>query len=108
MKKNTLFLVLGILFFVLFFVMTYKGYDKLTNYRNSEYSSSLNQNAYVGGDAYNYIINGTHATAYFVLAVGFLISGTLCEIAYVFFNARAEENAGMTIQLENSSELPPM
>ena len=27
-------------------------------------------NAYVGGDAYNYIINGNYATAYFVLAVG--------------------------------------
>ena len=25
-------------------------------------------NAYVGGDAYNFIINGTYATAYFVLA----------------------------------------
>ncbi|GAK03885.1 hypothetical protein JCM19037_2243 [Geomicrobium sp. JCM 19037] len=26
-------------------------------------------NAYVGGDAYNYIINGTHTIAYFVLAL---------------------------------------
>ena len=51
----------------------------MTNYYNSEYSSRL-VNAYVGGDAYNYIINGTYATAFFVLtamfvlaAVGFII-----------------------------------
>ena len=57
----------------------YKGIDKMTNYYNSEYSSKL-VNAYVGGDAYNYIINGTYATAFFVLtamfalaAVGFII-----------------------------------
>lgn len=57
----------------------YKGIDKMTNYYNSEYSSSL-VNAYVGGDAYNYIINGNYATAFFVLtamfalaAVGFII-----------------------------------
>ena len=32
-------------------------------------------NAYVGGDAYNYIINGTFATAYAVLAVLFSLWG---------------------------------
>ena len=53
--------------------MTYKGYDKITNYYNSDYSM-LNKNAYVGGDAYNYIINGTYAAAYFVLA------WYLCEV----------------------------
>lgn len=61
-------------------ITLYKGIDKMTNYYyNSEYSSRL-VNAYVGGDAYNYIINGTYATAFFVLtamfalaAVGFII-----------------------------------
>ena len=47
-------------------ITLYKGIDKMTNYYNSEYSSRL-VNAYVGGDAYNYIINGTYATAFFVL-----------------------------------------
>ena len=32
-------------------------------------------NAYVGGDAYNYIINGNYATACFVLATMFVIIG---------------------------------
>ena len=38
----------------------------MQNFYNSEYSSRL-VNAYVGGDAYNYIINGTYAIAFFVL-----------------------------------------
>lgn len=49
----------------------FKGIDKLTNYENTDYSSI---NAYVGGDAYNYIINGTHATAYFVLTAMFVLA----------------------------------
>lgn len=31
-------------------------------------------NAYVGGDAYNYIINGTYATAFFVLTAMFVLA----------------------------------
>ncbi|MCO6506257.1 MAG: hypothetical protein J6570_04000 [Snodgrassella sp.] len=41
---------------------------KLFVYKNSEIES-LSRNAYVGGDAYNYIINGTHGITYAVLAV---------------------------------------
>ena len=37
-------------------------------------------NAYVGGDAYNYIINGTYATAYFVLAGSSFIGSILFKI----------------------------
>ena len=70
------FLLISIIFFILSAIFMDKGYDKMTNYYSSEYSS-LNVNAYVGGDAYNYIINGTYATAFFVLSMGFLISGLL-------------------------------
>lgn len=52
-------------------VTFYKGVDKLTNYSSSDYGSI---NAYVGGDAYNYIINGTHTTAFFVLTTMFVIA----------------------------------
>ena len=37
-------------------------------------------NYYVGGDAYNYIINGTYATAFFVLAGSFLIASIGLQI----------------------------
>lgn len=56
------------------FFTLYKGIDKMTNYYNSENYPSLNVNAYVGGDAYNYIINGTYATAFFVLTAMFVLA----------------------------------
>ena len=42
------------------------GLDKMLSYDKGEY-----HNAYVGGDAYNYIINGNYATGFFVLATIF-------------------------------------
>lgn len=69
--------VVAVILFIIACIMLYKGYDKMTNYRSSEYSSR-SVNAYVGGDAYNYIINGNYATGFFVLAVGSAISGFIC------------------------------
>ncbi len=57
----------SIVFGIVTIVFVYLGYDKLANYRNIEGLKSIN--AYVGGDAYNYIINATRATAYFILAL---------------------------------------
>lgn len=56
------------------------GFHRMFAYQNydpSEYPALAkgNINAHVGGDAYNFIINGTHATAFFVLA------GVLCIVA---------------------------
>ena len=40
--------------------------------------------AYVGGDAYNYIINGNYATAFFVLTLTFAMLGIgFCVLAYM-------------------------
>jgi len=81
MKKTSIskgLLVCTIIFYLISGIMLYKGYDKMTNYYNSEYSTSRNVNAYVGGDAYNYIINGNYATGFFALASGFIIAGTIC------------------------------
>jgi hypothetical protein len=47
------------------------------DYYNSENYSSLNRNAYVGGDAYNYIINGTYFTGYSVIGCGCMLSGVI-------------------------------
>jgi hypothetical protein len=71
-------IIAAVVLYLLAAVMFYKGYDKMTNYYNSENYPILNENAYVGGDAYNYIINGTYATGFFVLGSGFLLSGTVC------------------------------
>lgn len=75
--KRTLF-VIAIALYVVSGIMLYKGYDKIANYYNSEYTTSNNVNSYVGGDAYNYIINGNYATGFFVLSMGFMVAGTIC------------------------------
>lgn len=62
----------------------YKGIDRMVNYHNPEYSIKDRVNVYVGGDAYNYIINGTHATAFFVLTTMFVLAAIgLLIIHYV-------------------------
>lgn len=52
------------------------GFHKLYVYENDELSFDT-VNAYVGGDAYNYIINSSMATAFFVLAALFATIATL-------------------------------
>lgn len=72
--------VMAILSFLASIYFLYLGYDKITNYYNSENFSRLNKNAYVGGDAYNYIINGNYATGFFVLALLCVVVGFGCLI----------------------------
>lgn len=61
------------------------GFYKLFVYKNDS-STSLTTttasavNAYVGGDAYNYIINSNRATAYFVLALILIVIASTCTI----------------------------
>ena len=70
-------LVLSILFFITSGYFLFQAYDKITNYRNADFSSV---NAYVGGDAYNYIINGTYSTTYVVIALIFVVCAFGCLI----------------------------
>ena len=77
-----IFLVFSIISFISSCVFFYKGYDKMSNYLNTDSKYSENINAYVGGDAYNYIINGTYSTSFFVLAIGFLLASILLILAY--------------------------
>lgn len=58
------------------------GFYKIYAYSYEEYGEN-NVNAYVGGDAYNYIINANYATAYFVLALVFTIIGSTLLICNV-------------------------
>ena len=57
------------------FVFVGMSLYKLFFYENEEGLLGEKVNAYVGGDAYNYIINGTFATAYAVLAILFALWG---------------------------------
>lgn len=74
-SKYTAHIVFACLSFAAAAFSVLEGFDKYTNYYNSEYSTILNENAYVGGDAYNYIINASYMTAFFVLALVFVVLG---------------------------------
>lgn len=106
--------VVAVIMFIIAVIMLFKGYDKMTNYESSEYSDHT-VNAYVGGDAYNFIINGNYATGFFVLAVGSAISGFIClgtsMIIETISNTKAKVESTST-QSNNAKiegdELPPL
>lgn len=55
------------LFYLASVVCVGLGFYKMYEYENGEYGDGVN--AYVGGDAYNYIINANYAGDFFILAV---------------------------------------
>ena len=61
------------------------GVWKASVYFNSD---NLQVNVYVGGDAYNYIINACQATALWVLSGVFLIAAFGC--AYIYYTKKKE------------------
>lgn len=89
MIKNILF-VISLVFFAISIVFFYKSYNVKNEYFNSDYSI-LNKNAYVGGDAYNYIINGTYFTGYSVIASSTLLSGVILFIGSTLILVKTKE-----------------
>ncbi len=81
---------LSLLSFIGAGISFYKGVDKMVNYYNSELSFVKSVNAYVGGDAYNYIINGTYSTAFFVLTAMFVLAGIGFIMLHYLYDLRAE------------------
>ena len=85
MKKAAVgFWILSAVLIVLSCLSFAKGFALKNDYYRSESYPSLNQYAYVGGDAYNYIINGTYFTGYSTIgsaaalgAVVLLCTGTI-------------------------------
>jgi len=88
---KTFLVLIGLLAIIASAFFFYQAYDKYMNYYNSEVFTSLQKNAYVGGDAYNYIINGTYFTGFSVLGVGSLLLGMLC-IGIAYISSKMEES----------------
>ena len=76
-KKSAVLNIIALILIFISVIMFYMGYDKMTKYYNSDKYPDLNKNAYVGGDAYNYIINGNYATGFFVLGSGCVLTATV-------------------------------
>lgn len=87
-----------VIFFVLAVIFFGKGYNVKNNYYNSELSETLNKNAYVGGDAYNYIINGTYFTGYAIIGVGCLLSGIILIGIIVIVTIKIKEYEEIIIE----------
>lgn len=64
-KRHSVWSILSIISLACACITFFKGIDKMVNYDNGDYYPYELVNAYVGGDAYNYIINGTYSTAFF-------------------------------------------
>lgn len=73
-KKDNKFKVFAILSFLVSAILMGIGFYKMYVYDNGEITD-IYTNAYVGGDAYNFIINGTYAISYFVLTTAFALMG---------------------------------
>ncbi|WP_149426792.1 MULTISPECIES: hypothetical protein [Exiguobacterium] len=106
------YLIFSISIFLLAFVVFLGiGFHKLTVYENpssdDEYTFTDEEdsvNAYVGGDAYNYIINASQATAYFVLAGFSLLSAiSLFILNAIQMNNRNEKS--IVKELDESNDL---
>lgn len=67
MGKSKAFNVVAIVLLIVGLISIGIAFDKKNNYVNSEYSFVDKVNVYVGGDAYNYIINSNYFTGYIVL-----------------------------------------
>lgn len=75
MSKSKIWKILSWISFLSSTIFLCIGFDKMFSYDNGEYYPHTYHNAYVGGDAYNYIINGNYATAFFVLTSIFVLLG---------------------------------
>lgn len=102
MKKamlSRLLITAALLLYLAAGFLIYAGYDKMTNYRNSDY---VQKNAYVGGDAYNFIINGTYSAGFFALASGAAVSGTVFLCAGLL---TASDKEGENSQPDNKNTI---
>ncbi len=87
MKHAYWYIVVGGLCYLVSLILIFKGSDRLTKYQMSEYSSEDDRYAYVGGDAYNYIINTNVMNSYFTISASLLVAGTLFIVAGLIVNA---------------------
>ncbi|MBD9158704.1 MAG: hypothetical protein EGQ16_02520 [Clostridiales bacterium] len=81
MKKiKNIMLLLAIIMLIAGLICIGLGFYKILNYHNSNYSTI---NVYVGGDAYNYIINGTYFSGYVSLGGNLIATSAILIAAWI-------------------------
>lgn len=68
-----------------------QAFDYKDNYYQSENFPSLNKHVYVGGDAYNYIINANYFTGYIVLGGSLFICGAVLISTTLLLNGKEKD-----------------
>lgn len=100
-KNKSLWRSLGIASAVIAVIPLLIGFYKLFAYDSGEFYPYESVNAYVGGDAYNFIINANYASAYFILAGTLILSAIGFGILWYLSGIRTE-----TINKEPVTTLP--
>ena len=93
---------LSIISFVISLIVLGLGLDKMLNYDSGELFPYEYHNAYVGGDAYNYIINSNYATGFFVLATMFSLVGIGFIILY--YLSKISDGQGKLLSTDRTIE----
>lgn len=86
-KGKKSLIIFSIISYIIAIVFVGLGFNKMFVYNSGEYFGDP-VNAYVGGDAYNLIINANYATAYFSLAILCCIIGGTFIISYILLKNR--------------------
>ena len=92
-------------------IFFYKGFDKKNNYLSSTTYTDLNQNAYVGGDAYNYIINSEYFVGYITIGSMAFVCGSIFACLGISLHYKKENLNNIETKHDDTPEstsLPPL
>lgn len=96
---------ISIVFIIVGLSFVLAGFEKKNNYNLDENYPDLNRNAYVGGDSYNYIINGTYFTGYLTLGACFILSGIIAFVTGDILPVLKENNKILTKNLTQNENV---
>lgn len=97
-------LILAIMIYIVAGVFVGTGFYKLYAYSNPENPFSDDYvNVYVGGDAYNYIINTGFANAYFTLALILTVLASLFVLVHFYIKEQGRRKAKEKLSLDNTN-----
>ena len=91
-KIKIILIIVAIILIIFGIICISKAFDLKDNYYMSSSYSNLNRHVYVGGDAYNYIINENYFTGYITLGSMFFICSTISISTSLLLKNNGERN----------------
>jgi hypothetical protein len=92
-------------------IFFYKGFDKKNHYYNNTTDTSQNSNVYVGGDAYNYIINSQYFVGYITIGSMAFVCGSIFACLGISLHYKKENSSNVETKHNDTPEsrsLPPL